>query len=58
MRSHFRYHSSQYEIQVSNPNGVTKGVVGLTMDEPTLRPGSELKLVDDGSTHHVQVVLG
>ncbi len=54
----FRYHSSQYEIEVSNPNGVNKGVVGLTMDGTTLRPGSELNLVDDGSTHHVRVVLG
>ena len=54
----FRYHSSQYEIEVSNPNGVNKGVVGLTMDGTTLPPGSELNLVDDGSTHHVEVVLG
>ncbi|MEX2250609.1 MAG: glucoamylase family protein [Acidimicrobiia bacterium] len=54
----FRYHSSRYQIQVSNPNGVTRGVVGLTMDGTTLPPGSELELVDDGSTHQVQVILG
>jgi len=54
----FRYHSSSYEIQVSNPNGVTRGVVGLTMDGTTLVPGSELDLVDDGSTHQVRVILG
>ncbi|MEX0863914.1 MAG: glucoamylase family protein [Acidimicrobiia bacterium] len=54
----FRYHSSLYEIQVSNPNGATRGVAGLTMDGTTLDPGSELKLVDDGSTHQVRVTLG
>ena len=54
----FRYHSSLYEIQVSNPNGVSKGVVGLTLDGTPLPPDSELELVDDGSTHQVRVTLG
>jgi cyclic beta-1,2-glucan synthetase len=54
----FRYHSARYEIQVSNPNGVTKGVVGMAMDDVTLPPDSPLELVDDGSTHQVRVVLG
>ncbi len=54
----FRYHSSRYEIQVSNPNAVSSGVVGLTMDGTTLPPNSELKLVDDGIIHQVQVTLG
>jgi cyclic beta-1,2-glucan synthetase len=54
----FRYHSSSYEIRVSNPNGVTKGVMGLTMDGTSLPPGSELDLVDDGATHQVRIILG
>ncbi|HEU4915829.1 MAG TPA: glucoamylase family protein [Acidimicrobiia bacterium] len=54
----FRYHSARYEIQVSNPNGVTRGVTSLTLDGTTLDPGSELKLVDDGLTHRVRIVLG
>ena len=54
----FRYHSARYEIQVSNPNGVTRGVTSLTLDGTTLAPGSELKLVDDGLTHQVRLVLG
>ncbi|HUO45641.1 MAG TPA: glucoamylase family protein [Acidimicrobiia bacterium] len=54
----FRYHSSQYEIRVSNPHGATKGVVELSMDDITLSPDSELDLVDDGATHQVRVVLG
>jgi cyclic beta-1,2-glucan synthetase len=54
----FRYHSARYVIHVSNPNGVTKGVAGLILDDATLPPDSELKLVDDGSTHQVEVILG
>ncbi len=54
----FRYHSARYEIQVSNPNGVTKGVVGLTMDDTELAPDSELALLDDGATHQVRVIMG
>ncbi|HWL48305.1 MAG TPA: glucoamylase family protein [Acidimicrobiia bacterium] len=54
----FRYHSARYEIQVSNPNGVTRGVTSLTLDGTTLDPGSELKLVDDGLTHQIRIVLG
>jgi cyclic beta-1,2-glucan synthetase len=54
----FRYHSSRYEIQVSNPNEVSKGVVGVTMDGTVLPPGEDLELVDDGATHQLQVVLG
>ena len=54
----FRYHSSRYEIRVSNPNGVTRGVVGMAMDGMDLDPDSEVELVDDGSTHQVRVTLG
>ncbi|HEX6146994.1 MAG TPA: glucoamylase family protein [Acidimicrobiia bacterium] len=54
----FRYHSSRYEIQVTNPHGVTRGVAGLTLDGVDLPPGSELELVDDGATHQVRVTLG
>lgn len=54
----FRYHSSQYEIEVSNPNEVSKGVVGLSLDGTALTPGEDLELVDDGATHRVRVVLG
>jgi hypothetical protein len=37
---------------------VNKGVVELTMDDMTLSPDSELKLVDDGATHQIRVTLG
>jgi cyclic beta-1,2-glucan synthetase len=54
----FRYHSSQYEIEVSNPNEVSKGIVALSLDGTALTPGEDLELVDDGATHRVQVILG
>ena len=54
----FRYHSSHYEINVTNPNGVTTGVVALSLDGEELAPNSELSLADDGATHHIQVTMG
>ena len=54
----FRYHSSRYEIRVSNPHGVSRGVVGLTVDDTILAPDAHLDLVDDGLTHQVRVTLG
>ncbi len=54
----FRYHSSLYEVRVHNPDGATKGVVRLTVDDRTQPAGSDIDLVDDGATHHVEVVLG
>ena len=54
----FRYHSSRYEIRVSNPNAVSRGVVSLEMDGAVLSHGDGLDLVDDGSTHEVRVTLG
>ena len=54
----FRYHSSRYELQVINPNGVTKGVVSMTLDGSDLPSDSELVLVDDGATHQVRVTMG
>jgi cyclic beta-1,2-glucan synthetase len=54
----FRYHSSQYQISVTNPNDVTRGVVRLTLDGVDLPPDSELELVDDGASHGVRVQMG
>ena len=33
-------------------------MTSLTLDGTTLDPGAELKLVDDGLTHQVRIVLG
>jgi cyclic beta-1,2-glucan synthetase len=54
----FRYHSSRYEIRVTNPNAVSRGVVSLEMDGALISSGDGLDLVDDGSTHQVRITLG
>jgi len=55
----FRYHSSRYEIFVENPQGVARGVLSVELDGTALTGGSmHIPLNDDGSTHHVRVVLG
>ncbi len=55
----FRYRSSRYDIAVSNPDGVSRGVVRAELDGIAL-PGIEARipLTDDGATHRVRVVLG
>ena len=56
----FRHRSARYEIAVENPHGVCRGLVSLTLDGKMLaHDGNPLvPLVDDGATHHVNVVLG
>jgi cyclic beta-1,2-glucan synthetase len=54
----FRYHSTTYEIRVSNPNGANRGVIELSVDGAMVPADSELELIDDGATHHVLVTLG
>ena len=55
----FRYRSSRYDIAVSNPDGVSRGIVRAELDGVAL-PGNEalILLTDDGATHRVRVVLG
>jgi cyclic beta-1,2-glucan synthetase len=55
----FLYHSARYEIVVENPQGVSRGVASSELDGQALTGGgATIPLVDDGSTHHVRVVLG
>ncbi len=54
-----RYRSARYEILVENPDGVAHGVLSAQSDGRVIaeRPLC-LPLLDDGTTHHVQVRLG
>jgi cyclic beta-1,2-glucan synthetase len=53
----FRYHSSRYEIEVENPEAVSRGVRSIELDGVSV--GSEaVPLRDDGATHRVRIVLG
>ena len=55
----FRYHSACYEIVVSNPQGVSHGIVRTELDGQVLQGDRAIiPLVDDGATHRVTVVLG
>jgi cyclic beta-1,2-glucan synthetase len=55
----FRYQSSRYEIVVENPQRVARGVSSVELDGASLAAGSmHIQLADDGTTHHVRVVLG
>jgi cyclic beta-1,2-glucan synthetase len=55
----FRYRSSRYEISVTNPRGVCRGVTKLEIDGAAM-PGdpTRISLIDDGATHRVHVSLG
>ena len=50
--------SIRYEIAVSNPSGVNRGVVSLELDGEAYPAGDGIPLADDGGTHRVRVVLG
>ena len=55
----FRYRSARYEIFVSNPLGVSRGVVRKVLDGVVLDAGLKaVPLVDDGATHELRIVLG
>ena len=51
------FRGATYEIEVSNPTGVSRGVKSITLDnklldQPVIPPQKA------GQTHHVKVVLG
>ncbi len=55
----YRHRSTSYDIQVENPNGVSRGVVHLELDGKALPDGAaSIPLADDGVPHRVRVVLG
>jgi len=55
----FRYHGARYEIAVTNPSGVSRGVSSMEVDGTRLPSGSAtVTLTDDGATHRIRVVLG
>ena len=55
----FRYRASRYEVTVENPRGVTRGISTIEVDGESLPSArGEIRLVDDGATHRVRIVLG
>jgi cyclic beta-1,2-glucan synthetase len=55
----FRHGSTRYEIRVTNPHAVNRGVTGVALDGAALQGGAaRIPLIDDGATHQVCVTLG
>ena len=59
----YRYNSAYYNIAVENPNRVSRGIAGWTLDGVAQTPPSKgnpvrINLTDDGATHLVRVELG
>jgi cyclic beta-1,2-glucan synthetase len=53
----YRFGRSVYVISVSNPKSVSRGVLSMTVDGVSAT-GGWINLIDDGSRHVVDVVLG
>jgi len=56
-RIDWRFGTSRYEIAVSNPDGLCRGVGSAELDGRRVDP-SAVPLVDDGRTHQLRLVLG
>ena len=52
----YKYISTLYKIRVHNPEGVSKGVVRISLDGNAME-GNAIRLVDDGAVHDVVVVM-
>jgi cyclic beta-1,2-glucan synthetase len=54
----YRYGTSTYRIHVENPDRIGGGVRSICVDEEVSTGDEGFRLVDDGATHHVRVMLG
>lgn len=52
-----KFRGALYEIEVRNPNGVSKGVKELIVDGK-LQASNVIPLFEDGEEHQVKVILG
>ncbi len=54
----FRFHSTRYEISVTNAAGVSSGVAYAELDGQPLPAGTtSIQLLDDGNPHQVRIAL-
>jgi len=53
----YRHQTSTYDIDVQNPNGVSRGVTSVVVDGAAVCDGW-IELLDDGQRHAVSIVLG
>jgi cellobiose phosphorylase len=52
-----RFRNAVYEINISNPDHVCKGIISLTVDGNALE-GNLIPVYNDGQTHFVEIVMG
>ena len=52
-----QFRNATYDIQVSNPNHVNKGIKSVSVDGNAIE-GNILPVFNDGATHKVEVVMG
>jgi len=53
----YQYMETTYEIHVSNPNGLSKGVEQVSVDGENLKM-PVISLINDGQIHQVEVLMG
>ncbi len=53
-----QFRGNTYQIQVSNPKGVSKGVASLRLDGQAIDPTAPIPYVPDGKAHTVEILLG
>jgi cyclic beta-1,2-glucan synthetase len=53
-----RHGSATYEIKVDNRAQRNSGISSTTVDGAAVLPAEGIALVDDGKTHHVEIVMG
>ncbi|MCX6071685.1 MAG: hypothetical protein NTU91_12660, partial [Chloroflexi bacterium] len=56
-RIDYRYGGSVYRIEVNNPDGVSRGVREVLLDEASVGDG-RIHLIDDGASHAVRIRMG
>ena len=54
----FKYGSSRYEIQVDNPERVSRGIKSVVVDGTMLQNAMAILLADDGMQHSALITLG
>ncbi|SJM89305.1 GH36-type glycosyl hydrolase domain-containing protein [Crenothrix polyspora] len=54
----YQHGNSRYDISVENPNGVSRGVALIELDDIRQTQGNSIILSNDGQSHLVRVVLG
>jgi cellobiose phosphorylase len=52
-----KFRNALYQIDVQNPEHVSRGVKSVTVDGKSLN-GSQIPVFDDGQTHTVEVIMG